>query len=705
MGGALGAVGRQLGRLFESGTVAGLTEGQLLDRFVRTRDEAAFEAIVARHGPMVIGVCRRFLRDPSDVDDAFQATFLVLVRKAGSLRRHDLLGNWLYGVASKVAARSRQTSARRGESLSDGIDPEAVARDDPARDVRDAVHEEVLRLPESYRTAVVLCYFEGLTHEEAAERLRWPVGTVKGRLSRARDLLRSRLTRRGATLGTVAAVDLLSADASAALPPIPPSLVDATTRAATFAADPSKAIGLGLASARAAALSEGVLHAMSLAKLKGLLASAAVGGAVLTSAGVFAQLPKGDGQAANVSKPAPEASNPSPVTINSSTDLVLMQQNLQEKVFRQTLAQPQAWDARLVDRLFHWSRAMKDAEEYMDQVYPGKGPLVAARGHRDRMKALHELTQTLTVPDQAKVADAARASLEAAERDLNSKAGTSQPHVQIKTADGTALTADQLVMDATKIPGANLSGDVTATKPAPKAEAPQAKVVVARDPGGNPVLPQNSRFWSPQSAIAAMGANVERFDQSPKTRAVLTKLDQSVALHFGKPTPIEDVLKYIKAATQGPNDAGIPVYVDPTALQDHIDEAVAVRKQSEQNQPGGGGMAPNEDEERKRYLSLSADLEGVPLKTSLRLMLKQVGLAYCVKDGLLIITSPRGILEELAEFESENVPADQRTLLPNMGGMGGGMGGMGGGMGGMGGGMGGMGGGMGGMGGMGQGMK
>src|SRR5690242_20640383 len=108
-----GELVRRLGRLFRDGTVIGLSESELIDRFVRGRDEMAFEALLARHGPMVLGVCRQLLRDPNDVDDAFQAAFLVLVRRAGTLRRGDLLGNWLYGVAYRVALRARASSARR----------------------------------------------------------------------------------------------------------------------------------------------------------------------------------------------------------------------------------------------------------------------------------------------------------------------------------------------------------------------------------------------------------------------------------------------------------------------------------------------------------------------------------------------------------------------------------------------------------------
>ena len=198
-GASRGAFFNQLERLFGQGTSIGSSEGELLERFVTGHDEVAFEALVARHGPMVLGVCRQLLRDPNDVDDAFQATFLVLVRKAGTLRRRDLLGNWLYGVAYRVAARARSLSARRNsrvasghdsvESLTDlecgqevGLDQTMLLEQGPW------LHQEVSHLPEKYRVPIVLCYFEGLTHDEAASRLGWPLGTVKGRLARARDL-------------------------------------------------------------------------------------------------------------------------------------------------------------------------------------------------------------------------------------------------------------------------------------------------------------------------------------------------------------------------------------------------------------------------------------------------------------------------------------------------------------------------------------
>jgi len=208
-----GAVLHQFERLFNHGTVAGLSEAELLERFVTHHDDVAFEALMTRHGPMVLGVCRQLLHDPNDVDDAFQATFLVLVRKAGTLRRCDLLGNWLYGVAYRVATRARVMASRRTDRVAafqryaaGGCEPadNRISNGTQDFELKPRLHEEVHRLPEKYRAPIVLCYFEGMTHEEAAARLGCPLGTVKGRLTRARDLLHRRLTRRGVALSGVA---------------------------------------------------------------------------------------------------------------------------------------------------------------------------------------------------------------------------------------------------------------------------------------------------------------------------------------------------------------------------------------------------------------------------------------------------------------------------------------------------------------------
>src|SRR4051812_8884536 len=173
-------------RLFRFGTASGLSDGQLLDRFASRHDEAAeaaFAALVERHGPMVLTVCRRALNDPHDAEDAFQATFLILMRKAGSAPSRESLAAWLYGVARRVSAHARAAAARRrvverAAALRCGaVDP--TPPDEPDRDLWD----EVDRLPAAQRAAVVHCYLEGLTHEQAAQRLGWPVGTVRSRLA------------------------------------------------------------------------------------------------------------------------------------------------------------------------------------------------------------------------------------------------------------------------------------------------------------------------------------------------------------------------------------------------------------------------------------------------------------------------------------------------------------------------------------------
>lgn len=194
--------------------------------------EAAFEALVRRHGPMVLKVCRHVLRGGNEVDDAFQATFFILARKAGSLKNPQLLGNWLYGVASKVSARAREVAVRRNARERLGVVTHVIAAPplDDVDELRPVIHEEVRRLPEKFRAPIVLCYFEGRTHEEAAERLSCPVGTVKGRLSRARDLLRERLSRRGLAITTMFLCLLIGYDE--ALAEVDESLVRSTVRKA-----------------------------------------------------------------------------------------------------------------------------------------------------------------------------------------------------------------------------------------------------------------------------------------------------------------------------------------------------------------------------------------------------------------------------------------------------------------------------------------
>jgi RNA polymerase sigma factor (sigma-70 family) len=240
------------------------TDAELLGRFVACQEEAAFEALVRRHGPMVLGVCRRLLHDGHDVEDAFQATFLVLVGKAAAIGDRALLANWLYGVAYRVATRARAYRRRQRESQGVEMAEAKTGTETIAPELRPILHEELNRLPEKYRTPVVLCYLQGKTNAEAARQLAWPVGTVKGRLTRARDLLRARLTRRGLALPAGALAAALAHETAAAA--VPTALAEATVHAATLVAA-GQAAAAGLVSARAAALSRGVLQTMFLTKL------------------------------------------------------------------------------------------------------------------------------------------------------------------------------------------------------------------------------------------------------------------------------------------------------------------------------------------------------------------------------------------------------------------------------------------------------
>jgi RNA polymerase sigma factor (sigma-70 family) len=210
------------------------TDSQLLKRFASQQDEAAFAALVRRHGPMVLAVCRRVLHDPHDAEDAFQATFLVLVRKAQLIARPELLGNWLYGVAYRVAVKARANAARRSEHERRApamalVDPMA---DVTGRELRAVLDVELSHLPEKYRAPLVLCYLEGKTNEQAARLLGWPTGSMSGRLARARELLRKRLVGRGLALSAGVFTLLLSKNTAAAA--VPQALLDGTVRGAVL---------------------------------------------------------------------------------------------------------------------------------------------------------------------------------------------------------------------------------------------------------------------------------------------------------------------------------------------------------------------------------------------------------------------------------------------------------------------------------------
>jgi RNA polymerase sigma factor (sigma-70 family) len=238
----------------------GASDGALLESFVSRREEAAFEVLLRRHGAMVLGVCRRVLGDAHDAEDAFQATFLVLARKAASVRPREMVGHWLYGVAYRTALKARTMNAkRRAKERRAGELPRREPRAEGAPDELLArLDAELHRLPDKYRVPVVLCELEGKSRRRVARLLGLPEGTLSWRLAHAKKLLARRLSRYGAALSVSSLAAVLSRDAAAAC--VPASLLHSTARAAILTA--------GVVSARVVALTDGVIKAMLLSKLK-----------------------------------------------------------------------------------------------------------------------------------------------------------------------------------------------------------------------------------------------------------------------------------------------------------------------------------------------------------------------------------------------------------------------------------------------------
>jgi RNA polymerase sigma factor (sigma-70 family) len=267
--------------------VTGPTDGQMLEAFVSNRDEAALAAIVRRHAPMVWGVCHRLLPCHHDAEDAFQATFLVLVRKAASVRPREMVANWLHGVARRTALKARwMATRRRGRERQVLVMPEPEAAERNLWDtLQPALDEELGRLPEKYRAVIVLCDLEDKSRKEAARQLRLREGTVASRLARARTMLAARLARHGVTVpsGMLAAA-LAHGVASAS---VPAAVVSSTLKVASLSA--AGRATAGLVSVKAAALTEGVLKSMFLTKLK--LATGILLVGVLAMGGRVAYLP------------------------------------------------------------------------------------------------------------------------------------------------------------------------------------------------------------------------------------------------------------------------------------------------------------------------------------------------------------------------------------------------------------------------------
>ncbi len=284
--GHAGAVERKIEALWTSGTLTGLSDAQLLGRFAdaRGRDamaEAAFRELVNRHGPMVLGVCRQILGNRHDVEDTFQSTFLVLVRKARSIRVGESLAPWLCGVAYRTAQRARAVAARYHQANVDQIEGSATSPADAAYhfDLRPLLHDELNRLPAKFRDPIVLCHLEGKSHEEAARLLCWPVGTVSSRLSRGRQLLRSRLERRGLAVSpAMFAANWLASTPNTVTIPLLESTVNSAIGFAAGQAVPTLILSL----------TQGVLTTMWLHKLRTISLAFLVIGATTGGLGAWA---------------------------------------------------------------------------------------------------------------------------------------------------------------------------------------------------------------------------------------------------------------------------------------------------------------------------------------------------------------------------------------------------------------------------------
>jgi RNA polymerase sigma factor (sigma-70 family) len=281
-------------------------DSELLIRFIEQRDEAAFAALLRRHGAMVLSVCQGVLGQVADAEDAFQATFLLLARRGAAIRRRESVAGWLYRVAYRVAlkARVRAATRRRHEALAPGRDGRGEADDLTWRELRHVLYEELDRLPERYRAPLLLHYLEGKTQEETARQLGWAKGTLKGRLERARVILRARLTRRGLAPGAALLATVLCAEPAAA---VPAALLGATARAASAAASG----GLAALPARLAGLVErGMPAAGARVKVLALLVAASV---ALAAAGVWAAVsgkPREAAQAPASERPAAKPKRP-----------------------------------------------------------------------------------------------------------------------------------------------------------------------------------------------------------------------------------------------------------------------------------------------------------------------------------------------------------------------------------------------------------
>ncbi len=360
----------QLATILEGGTAVGLGPAELLARFAASRDEGAFAALVDRHGPMVLATCRRVLPNAADADDAFQATFLVLARKAGAIADPDRLAPWLHGVARRVAVRARSQAARRPEVTDEGHGDLAVAPIAADAELRAVLDEELARLPIRYRDPLVLCYLDGLTHDEAASQLHWPVGTVRSRLAGGRDRLRSRLARRGFAPGALAVLSPAALPVSAVSRP----LLVATVRLVVTGS-------AGKVATSAAVLAQGVLTSMFLTKIQ-TTAVVALGVATTLAVGTVGVLAQQQSAIETANPPTAEPSR---------------QQSAIEKTANPKLAQVPTAVGAITD-VRNLPPAARNYEEALARIKALEAELAAVRRSLPSVGTNESVTAPLLVP-------------------------------------------------------------------------------------------------------------------------------------------------------------------------------------------------------------------------------------------------------------------------------------------------------------------
>jgi len=566
-------------RLFDGGSAVANTERQLLDRFLSARDELAFEAIVARHGPMVVGVCRSVLSNSNDVDDAFQATFLVLVKKAGSLRDGDQLSPWLHGVARRVAIRARANSAKRRGWERSSLDVEATAPDRPAidaeqRELSAIIHVELDRLSLAERSAITLCDLEGLTHQEAADQLGWPLGTVKARITRGRDRLRTRLAGRGVTLSASAIGSTLAGETLASAV-VARNLVIATTRAA-LAIAAGRAFTAGLMSPSVYHLTQGAARAMIATKFK-ILAIALASTTVLAVPGVVAYQVQGQKTDSVITK-AP-ADEPKPKRAKVVTDTFF---DVPDNSPASPSPEVQAKNLAILKKLEEPNPLKKVLARFF-----GGSPTAGLQA-----PAFAELMEFVT-----------EATID--------PAGGLPAGIPIRfTSLGKRLAARNLRSSVEGL----VAGD--ASTPLRVVLSSEASVynLEYRVAGG--VLTFD------EAQVEALGRSVEKDDVRQRIQAddqrnelIRAKLDRVIPLKFPDKVSLNQLVAYIKKATRDGDEKPIPIYVDPRVFGN---QPVVVAKSADDP-------------------AIVIDLDDVPLRTSLRLALIQLRLEYAVSGGLLMI--------------------------------------------------------------------